>query len=43
MNWSLDIFVAEKPVVAFGAMDAKAAKKNAEVYSKLLQSMKRIA
>ncbi len=21
MNWSLDIFVAEKPVVAFGAMD----------------------
>ncbi len=43
MNWSLDIFVAQKPVVAFGAMDAKAAKKNAEIYGKLLQSMKRIS
>jgi hypothetical protein len=43
MNWSLDIFVAEKPVVAFGAMDAKTAKKNAEIYGKFLQSMKRIS
>ena len=43
MNWSLDIFVAEKPVVAFGAIDAKTAKKNTEVYGKLLQSMKRIS
>jgi hypothetical protein len=41
MNWSLDIFVAEKPVVAFGVMDAKTAKKNSEIYGKLLQSMKR--
>jgi hypothetical protein len=43
MNWSLDIFVAEKPVVAFGAIDAKTVKKNTEVYGKLLQSMKRIS
>ena len=43
MNWSLDILVAEKPVVIFGAIEEKSAKKNAEAYSKFLQSMKRIS
>ncbi len=40
MNWSLDILVADKPIVIFGAVEEKSAKKNAEAYSKLLQSMK---